>query len=425
VSQEPAPAPRQGLAAWIVSGSLALVMLIGGAVAFNSGDKSAEEGNPSANQTVAPGGGHTSGPESTDPAQPEASTPAPPPVIDPTADPGTVGIPEEQQSDSGTTDSDPDSQAPVPGRDPGQVITEEADARPEQTGTTGPAEPEEPIEPDEPIEPEPMEPGESVGPTQRPEPGDTEPGIGGDGPGVGESPDLAPTGPEPTGPEPTGPGIGEPGTGDFGPMVPGPTESAPTDPGPTDPGPTESAPQFTDVSASWSTTGDQLRVGVGAPEQLGIYHFTVSVNDTPFTARAEVGDDRQVHVTTYNDARNPYTYDSSTRRLNGTFAPADFGYSAAVFPSGSTVRVSTGEGATVEPGPVLPQAPGQAAASRPDSGRQPSPHRTPTENRSPAPESPAPTATPTAGTTPTSAVTPARPWSRATPTRTTFHRAGR
>lgn len=59
MSEESALAPGQKLGVWIMSGSLALVAVIGGGVAINSADKSVEEGNPAPNQTVAPGGGHT------------------------------------------------------------------------------------------------------------------------------------------------------------------------------------------------------------------------------------------------------------------------------------------------------------------------------------------------------------------------------
>lgn len=58
MSEEGTPTARQGLGVWIMSGSMALVMVIGGALAVNSADKSVEEGNPTATQTVAPGGGH-------------------------------------------------------------------------------------------------------------------------------------------------------------------------------------------------------------------------------------------------------------------------------------------------------------------------------------------------------------------------------
>lgn len=53
-----------------MAGSVALVVMIGGTVAINSPDKSAEEGHPSSNQTVAPGGGHSIGPAAADEAAP-------------------------------------------------------------------------------------------------------------------------------------------------------------------------------------------------------------------------------------------------------------------------------------------------------------------------------------------------------------------
>lgn len=302
VPEESASTPKQGLGVWIMSGSLALVLLIGGAVAFTSANKSSEEGNPTATQTVAPGGGHTTAP---------TFSPAPR-ASDPTAGPGTSGVLEEQQTRSGTDDDGsaaearPQSSAPVvPGRDPARFIRQQPRA---QTPSSDPRAPE----------------------AER-----TEPGSG-----------------------PAEPGVpGEPRTAEPGPM-------APDGRGGGQPGPVAPGSEFTPADASWSETGEELRIGFAVPRRPGSYILTVSVDGQQFTVRVRVGEQGEVTVAPRQGLRNPYQYDPGTGRLSGVFVPADFGQ--PVFRSGSAVTTSSHAGSTTR-SEAIPVAESRSAPARPSS----------------------------------------------------------